>query len=87
MFRFIIIIITKTRIKAFFKLGRRRTLEISLFEKTEKVTHRMGKKEKKVLDESKTEDSNEPSYEDRLQYVSVIAEPMASKKLAKKVTS
>ena len=86
MFRFIIIIITKTRIKAFFKLGRRRTLEISLFEKTEKVTHRMGKKEKKVLDESKTEDSNEPSYEDRLQYVSVIAEPMASKKLAKKVT-
>ena len=60
----------------------------SLFlKKTEKVTHRMGKKEKKVLDESKTEDSNEPSYEDRLQYVSVIAEPMASKKLAKKVTS
>eukprot|EP00093_Oithona_nana_P006286 06286.XXX_15491_16036_1 [CDS] Oithona nana genome sequencing. len=45
----------------------------------------MGKKEKKVLDESKTEDSNEPSYEDRLQYVSVIAEPMASKKLAKKL--
>ena len=46
----------------------------------------MGKKEKKVLDESKTEDPNEPSYEERLQYVSVIAEPMASKKLAKKVT-
>ena len=45
----------------------------------------MGKKEKKSLDESQVEDANEPSYEDRLQYVSVIAEPMASKKLAKKV--
>ena len=45
----------------------------------------MGKKDKKSLDESQTEDANEPSYEDRLQYVSVIAEPMASKKLAKKV--
>ena len=45
----------------------------------------MGKKEKKSLDESKTEDPNEPSYEERLQNVSVIAEPMASKKLAKKV--
>ena len=45
----------------------------------------MGKKDKKALDESQTEDANEPSYEDRLQYVSVIAEPMASKKLAKKV--
>ena len=46
----------------------------------------MGKKDKKSLDESQAEDANEPSYEDRLQYVSVIAEPMASKKLAKKVT-
>merc|ERR1712062_192123 len=45
----------------------------------------MGKKEKKVLDESKTEDPNEPSDEERLQYVSVIAEPMASKKPAKKL--
>ena len=47
----------------------------------------MGKKEKKSLDESKAEDPNEPSYEERLQYVSVIAEPMASKKLAKKVSN
>ena len=47
----------------------------------------MGKKEKKSLDESKVEDPNEPSYEERLQYVSVIAEPMASKKLAKKVSN
>lgn len=49
----------------------------------------MGKKEKKdkSLNESKIADENgdEISYEDRLQNVSVIATPMASKKLAKKV--
>ena len=50
----------------------------------------MGKKEKKdkSLNESKIEEDakgDEISYEDRLQFVSTIAEPMASKKLAKKV--
>lgn len=49
----------------------------------------MGKKEKKdkSLNESKIAEENgdEMSYEDRLQYVSVIATPMANKKLAKKV--
>ena len=46
------------------------------------------KKEKKVLDESHTngETTDEISYEDRLNFVSVIAKPMASKKLAKKVS-
>ena len=49
------------------------------------------KKEKKALDESQTNDTNgdttdEISYEDRLNFVSVIAKPMASKKLAKKVS-
>ena len=47
------------------------------------------KKEKKVLDESHTNGDTsvveEISYEDRLKFVSVIAHPMASKKLAKKV--
>lgn len=45
------------------------------------------KKEKKSLDESQTngDATDEVSYEDRLKYVSVIAQPMASKKLAKKV--
>ena len=33
------------------------------------------------------EDSDEISYEDRLNFVSVIAKPMASKKLAKKVST
>ena len=46
------------------------------------------KKEKKVLDESHTNGDTsvveEISYEDRLKFVSVIAHPMASKKLAKK---
>ena len=49
------------------------------------------KKEKKALDESQTNGTNgdttdEISYEDRLNFVSVIAKPMASKKLAKKVS-
>ena len=46
------------------------------------------KKEKKALDESHTngETTDEISYEDRLNFVSVIAKPMASKKLAKKVS-
>ena len=48
------------------------------------------KKEKKVLDESHTNGDTsvveEISYEDRLKFVSVIAHPMASKKLAKKVS-
>merc|ERR1711874_264980 len=48
------------------------------------------KKEKKALDESQTNGTNgdttdEISYEDRLNFVSVIAKPMASKKLAKKL--
>ena len=51
------------------------------------------KKEKKAaLDESQTNGNgdtslatDEISYEDRLNFVSVIAKPMASKKLAKKV--
>ena len=52
------------------------------------------KKEKKAaLDESQTNGNgdtslvtDEISYEDRLNFVSVIAKPMASKKLAKKVS-
>jgi hypothetical protein len=54
----------------------------------------MGKKdksEKKSLDESQVsqngDDANEMSYEDRLQFASIIAKPMASKKLAKKVNA
>merc|ERR1711963_472042 len=46
------------------------------------------KKEKKdkSLNESKIEENgDEMSYEDRLQHVSVIAKPMASKKLAKRL--
>ena len=47
------------------------------------------KKEKKILDESQTNGdttiTDEISYEDRLKFVSIIAEPMASKKLSKKV--
>ncbi len=42
-------------------------------------------KEKKNLDDSQAEDKG-PSYEERLQFTSVIAKPMASKKLAKKVS-
>ena len=53
------------------------------------------KKEKKAaLDESHTNGNadtslatDEISYEDRLNFVSVIAKPMASKKLAKKVST
>lgn len=48
----------------------------------------MGKKDKS-LNESKAsvaEDKEELGYEDRLKYVSVISKPMASKKLAKKVS-
>ena len=45
------------------------------------------KKEKKGLDESKVgEEDKGPSYEERLQHVSIISEPMASKKLSKKVS-
>merc|ERR1712212_549345 len=47
------------------------------------------KKEKKdkSLNESKIEEENgdEMSYEDRMEFVSVIAKPMATKKLAKKL--
>ena len=45
------------------------------------------KKKDKSLNESKIEEENgeEVSYEDRLKYVSIIAKPMANKKLAKKV--
>lgn len=51
----------------------------------------MGKEKKEKKDKSLNESTingdaaDEISYEDRLKYVSVIAEPMASKKLAKKV--
>merc|ERR1739848_451022 len=52
------------------------------------ISLKMGK-EKKVLDESHTNGDTsvveEISYEDRLKFVSVIAHPMASKKLAKKL--
>ena len=44
--------------------------------------------EDKSLNESKIGEENgeEMSYEDRLKHVSIIAKPMANKKLAKKVT-
>ena len=51
----------------------------------------MGKEKKekkdKSLNESQIAEENgeEMSYEDRLEFVSVIAKPMATKKLAKKV--
>ena len=46
------------------------------------------KKADKSLNESQTngEAKDEVSYEDRLKFVSVISKPMASKKLAKKVS-
>ena len=44
----------------------------------------MGKSKDKA-NESVVEDPSAPSYEDRLQHVSVIAKPMASKKLTKKL--
>ena len=43
----------------------------------------MVKKEKASPDESS---SAEPGYEDKLRFTSVISKPMASKKLAKKVS-
>merc|ERR1712066_681472 len=45
------------------------------------------KKKDKSLNERKIEEENgeEMSYEDRLEFVSVIAKPMASRKLAKKL--
>ena len=47
----------------------------------------MGKKDKS-LNESQIDENgkDEISYEDRLQNVSIIAKPMASKKLAKRVS-
>merc|ERR1739848_945144 len=52
------------------------------------ISLKMGK-EKKVLDESHTNGDTsvveEISYEDRLKFVSIIAHPMASKKLTKKL--
>ena len=47
------------------------------------------KKKDKSLNGSKIEEENgdEMSYEDRLEHVSIIAKPMATKKLAKKVNT
>merc|ERR1712025_1064132 len=53
------------------------------------LKNKMGKDKKKdkSLNESKIEEENgeEMSYEDRLEHVSIIAKPMASRKLAKKL--
>merc|ERR1712228_899523 len=60
-----------------------------LLKHTHLLKNKMGKDKKKdkSLNGSKIEEENgdEMSYEDRLEHVSIIAKPMASKKLAKKL--
>ena len=70
------------------KVSRSELLSYTLYQRS---ISKMGKEKKekkdKSLNESQIAEENgeEMSYEDRLEFVSVIAKPMATKKLAKKV--
>ena len=70
------------------KVSRSELLSYTLYQRS---ILKMGKEKKekkdKSLNESQIAEENgeEMSYEDRLEFVSVIAKPMATKKLAKKV--